>query len=296
MNHLFFKKMKLIRQNIIIDLQDFGGPGRFNKKMVLIGSNSTDLFFELGPPLNSIRAIIGRFRGGPGRLRILTGRFRTKPARLQSLLTGTSTGPSRGCLVEVATSLPVSRLWSSFGKSQVKASRLLLLWALFLTLTYTWDWIAWSDWLALPTVERIQRVRTRVKRARKRRRSRRRLPSPFPLLLVPSPSLSLFCRKTPSFVHPSSRPSDRATMKCSGRGPVSPILLLFLLLFAPAAFQVCRSDFPRMPKRTPVAPLLGSIILPLSGNVYPLGYALASTSRFCLLGITGFWFRYSSHL
>lgn len=107
-----------------------------------------------------------------------------------------------------------------------------------------------------------------------------------------SPRLSLFflfhlLLSSVVRLHPSSRPSDRATMKCSGRGLVSPILLLFLLLFAPAAFQVCRSDFPRIPKRTPAAPPLGSIILPLSGNVYPLGYALASMSRFCFLGITG---------
>ncbi|KAK4789256.1 hypothetical protein SAY86_020575 [Trapa natans] len=60
-------------------------------------------------------------------------------------------------------------------------------------------------------------------------------------------------------------------MKCSGRGAVAPLPLLFTLLFT-AAFRVCRSDFPRIGRRAPAAPPRGSVILPLSGNVYPLGY------------------------
>ncbi|OWM85106.1 aspartic proteinase Asp1-like isoform X2 [Punica granatum] len=60
-------------------------------------------------------------------------------------------------------------------------------------------------------------------------------------------------------------------MKCGGRTTASRILLLFLYLSV-EAFQVCLSDFPRIWKRSPSAPPPGSIVLPLSGNVYPLGY------------------------
>ncbi|KAK4742235.1 hypothetical protein SAY87_000236 [Trapa incisa] len=60
-------------------------------------------------------------------------------------------------------------------------------------------------------------------------------------------------------------------MRCSS------ILLLFLLTFV-VDFQVCRSDFSRIQERTPAGPSLGSIVLPVSGNVYPLGYYTVSLS------------------
>lgn len=112
--------------------------------------------------------------------------------------------------------------------------------------------------------------------------------NPFPLLVLSLHLLlcSLCRKKRPRFCYSftitpchSSRPADRTAMKCSR--PASPIHLLFLLLFI-VDFQVCRSDFSRIWKRKLASPPLGSVVLNVSGNVYPLGYAPASISALLL--------------